>query len=247
MRTVILLLGGTLVAAGAPVHAAAQGQPMRWTANASLSRAWYLIRPHYGHLYGSTCRADYEEGAAQLGGEIDYGIHSGGDPRAGLKPPGTGHACSPAIDADLTATDTVTWKDLKATIVVRLDHIVGPSKRRDDHMKDQIMRTHLHPVARFTLDSVTSLQGGDTVRAIAAGTFELYGTPRQVAAPVRAWFDPSGDLLLQAEFTMTPRALVTEYGVSRTWIGLGWYMWKTLTVGVDLRLKQAPVGEGASR
>jgi len=227
-----------------PPPAITQRVPARWTADASVSRAWYLIRPHYGHLYGSTCRADYEEGAAELGGKVEYGIHSGGDPRHGLRPPGTGHACSPAIQAELTAMDTARWTDLRATIVVRLDYIVGPSKRRDDHMKDQIIKTHLHPVARFTLDSLTSLQAGDTVRAIAVGTFELYGTARPVSTPVVAWFDSTGDLFVNAEFTVPPRVLVTEYGVSRMWIGLGWYMWKALTIGVDLRLRRTPASSG---
>jgi hypothetical protein len=247
MRLITVVLLAVEAFTGLAATAASQTGPTRWTADASVNRAWYLIRPHYGHLYGSTCRADYEEGAADLGGDVQYGIHSGGDPREGLKPPGAEHPCSPAIDVELVAADTVTWKDLKGTIVVRLDYLVGPAKRRDDHMKDQIMKTHLHPVARFTLDSLTNVRAGDTIRAVALGTFELYGTARKIAAPVRAWFDQSGDLIVNAEYTMTPRALVTEYGVSRVWIGLGWYMWKTLTIGVDLRLKRAPLGEGASR
>jgi len=238
-RTIPLLCAGVAVG-GALSEAVSQTRPRRWIADASVSRAWYLIRPHYGHLYGSTCRADYEEGASDLSGKVEYGIHSGGDPRHGLKPLGEGHPCSPAIDAEFSSSDTVTWRDLKAMVVVRIDYIVGPSKRRDDHMKDQIMRTHLHPRVRFTLDSLTSVQAGDTLRAIAMGTFELYGTPRSISAPVVAWFDASGDLFVNAEFTLPPRALVTDYGVGRLWIGLGWYMWKTLTVGVDLHLKRAP-------
>jgi hypothetical protein len=246
LRRGILLLGAAAVGAWPPLRVASQTRPNRWAADAAVSRAWYLIRPHYGHLYGSTCRADYEEGAADLGGKVEFGIHSGGDPRHGLKQPGAGHACSPAIQAELVASDTVHWSDLKATVVVRVDHIVGPSKRRDDHMKDQIMRTHQHPEVRFTLDSLTDVQAGDTVRAIAVGTFELYGTARPISAPVLAWLDSSGDLLLNAEYTMPPRALVTDYGVSRVWIGLGWYMWKTLTVGVDLRLKRTPLDQGTT-
>ncbi|HEV8264068.1 MAG TPA: YceI family protein [Gemmatimonadales bacterium] len=234
----------TAALAAVPPCAVSQTAPRRWTVDASLSRAWYLIRPHYGHLYGSTCRADYEEGAADLGGDVQYGIHSGADPRRGLRPPGTGHPCSPAIDAEFAASDTAGWKDLRATIVVQLDYIVGPSKRRDDHMKDQIMKTHLHPQARFTLDSLTRVQPGDTIRAIAVGTFELYGTRRPISAPAVAWFDSTGDLHVNAEFTMPPRALVTDYGVGRLWIGLGWYMWKTLTVGVDLHLKQTRAASG---
>src|SRR5688572_8271831 len=123
-----------------PGAAAAQTPLRTWRVDYAHSRGWYLIEPHYGHLYGSTCRYDYDEGAPNLKGSVAApGLHSGGHPRKGLSPAGTGHPCAKAIIGEVSAVDPQKWEQLRATIIVTLDSLVGPSGMRDHHLKTQIL------------------------------------------------------------------------------------------------------------
>jgi polyisoprenoid-binding protein YceI len=228
---------------------AAQSALKTWRIDTTRSRAWYLIEPHYGHLYGSTCRFDYDEGARHLKGSVAApGLHSGGDPRKGLHPAGTGHPCARAIVGEITAADPQSWAGLRGMIIVTLDSLTGPSGMRDHHLKTQILHTEKQPFAKFVLDSLITLTpGADTTRAVVAGTMELNGMTKSVLAPVRLWWQQDGSLRVDAQVGMHPRGLVTDYKFSRTWIGLGWYMWNSMSFGVDLLLRAEPAPSKAGQ
>jgi YceI-like domain len=222
-----------------PVSGVAQTTQRTWKVDTSRSRAWYLIQPHYGHLYASTCRYDYELGSQNLKGSSPNGLHSGPDPRKGLSPAGTGQSCANAIVGEISAENPNTWTKARASIVVSLDSLVGPSASRDHHLKTQILHTEKQPVAKFVFDSLVKMVPGDTVTAVVAGTMELNGVPKSVLAPAKIWFEPDGSLRVNAEVGLHPRALVNDYKFERRWIGLGWFMWTTLTFGVDLLLRES--------
>jgi hypothetical protein len=211
-----------------PVSGLAQNPQRTWKVDPGRSRAWYLIQPHYGHLFASTCRYDYDQGSVNLKGSSPNGLHSG-----------PGRLCANAILGEITAENPTTWLKARAAIVVILDSLVGPSPSRDHHLKTQILHTEKQPVAKFVFDSLVKMVPGDTVKAVVAGTVELNGVPKPVLAPATIWFQADGSLRVNAEVGLHPRAPVNDYQFKRQWIGLGWFMWNTLTFGVDLLLRES--------
>jgi hypothetical protein len=100
-----------------PVSGLAQNPQRTWKVDPGRSRAWYLIQPHYGHLFASTCRYDYDQGSVNLKGSSPNGLHSGPDPRKGLSPAGTGQLCANAILGEITAENPTTWLKARAAIL----------------------------------------------------------------------------------------------------------------------------------
>jgi hypothetical protein len=91
---------------------------------------------------------------------------------------------------------------------------------------------------KFTIDSLTAVRMvGDTVNAVAVGTFELRGVEKPTRVQVQGV--PEGNLLrVRGLFAMPARELQERYGISRTVLsmGVGAKLWDTLFMGFDLLL-----------
>ena len=111
---------------------------------------------------------------------------------------------------------------------------------RDNYARKAVMQSDHYPDIRFRIDSLTGLQHGDTIRAMAVGQFELRGVSTPTVVPVKAWKE-AGGLRVTGKFTIRPTQLIETYKVSQLTLGLGvgTGIWKLLHMGFDVVLRDA--------
>lgn len=227
---------------------AAQGPGARWAVEPKTSLAWWQVDPHYEHLWATTCPADpsWQPGEGRDPGlYTDYAARpkaisaSRSDARIPLFPRyRVRPLCRQAVHGEGTVEDTARLGGVRGTITVIADSLFTGLEMRDKYARRAILETTRYPEIKFTIDSLVNVQRGDTIRAIAVGTFEVHGMTQPMRAPVIAWRDPAG-LRLRAQFSLPASALTHEFGMSKVGLGMGVTLkrWKTLHMGVDLILR----------
>ncbi|MSR07680.1 MAG: YceI family protein [Gemmatimonadetes bacterium] len=223
-------------------------QSERWVVDPALSLAWWQINPHLNHLWATTCPGDpswrpgEDRGAGWLVPDLKTprGYAAIADtvvpllPRKWALP-----LCARAVRGEIATSDASGWKEVRGLIVLRPDSLVTGLAMRDEYARKAVYESVRYPDIRFTIDSLTDIQPGDTLRATIVGTFEFRGVKRAATASAKAWRN-AGGLRVMAQFTVVPRDLINVYGVSSVALGLGvgGQVWKTLHLGVDVVLKR---------
>ena len=223
----------------------AQSEDARWIIDSKASLAWWQINPHYAHLWATTCPDDpsWQPGEGWSPGYyVDYlrrpKIKSTGylDDRIPLYPRRTPRSlCREAVSGEVIVSDTVSWTGVEGYVVVLADSLVTGLNQRDRYARKKVIETHKYPELRFTIESLHSVQPGDTLRATAVGTFTLRGVNQAVEVPVTVVFDPGG-IRIRGQWQFDAQDLVHVYGMSRWALGMGIGLgrWQEVHVGVDL-------------
>jgi len=237
-----------------PPGIAAQAQPadFRFEIDQDASLAWYQVNPHTSLLWATTCPQDPFWRAGESRNE------PGGT--RGLPLPKTGMAmmaekviplwqrpraqpiCRHAVHGEFTATDTISWKGVKGTVLIRPDSLYSGLRARDRTANADIFGVALWPEIRFEVDSLGSLVPGDTVRGYAYGKFFFRNVETPTAAPIQIFRESPAGLRILARVEMVPTDLVEVYGVSIHGVRLGLSSggWQMIHFGVDAILKPTP-------
>lgn len=225
------------------------GQETRWAVDQQTSLAWWQVDPHYEHLWATTCPAD---SSWQAGEGRDAGLYTNyatrprtvaaglADTRIPLFPRTDVKAnCQRAVRGEVTTPDTERWRGVRGVVRVIADSLFTGLGFRDRFGRRYVLETGEHPEITFTIDSLTNIQPGDTIRAIAVGTFELHGVKQATRAPLTAWAERDG-LRVKAQFSIPALALTNEFKMSKVALGMGVIMrrWNTVHMGVDLILRR---------
>ncbi len=239
-RSTVLL--ACLLAAGA---AAAPAQ-MRWIVDTKSSLAWWQVSPHLNHLWATTCPGD----SSWRPGE---GRSSGWYINPKLKPPKTGYAnvddtihvpmyprskvypmCVEAVKGEVVAPDTVHWRGVLGSVVVRGEALVTGEMMRDV-MMHQVMQTGQFPDIYFTLDSLTDVRRrGDTLQGKALGTLTFRDTKNPTVAVVKA-FPDAGGMRVLAKWRMPARGLLgLTPKLHYLGLGVNTNIWHDFFMGADL-------------
>jgi polyisoprenoid-binding protein YceI len=221
----------------------------RWIVDPSRSLAWWQVDPNYGHLWATTCPEDpgWQPGegrstefrAHQKDPKISQSeVHSAKIPlwpRDSVQP-----ICRRAVRGEFTTVDTRNWKQVHGAVRVMADSLTMGANMRDKFMHHAVLNTDTHPDLRFTIDSLILVQPGDTIHAVAVGTFEVHGTRHPVTAPAVAWHE-GDNLRVQAQFGVSAKAMTEQYNMSRYALSMGVVLarWNTLHMGVDLFFRRA--------
>jgi YceI-like domain len=244
MNRFVALLG-CLILVGT---AAARAQTRRWVVDPKTSLAWWQVDPHLNHLWATTCPSDssWRPGEGRSGGwDINPALKL---PKVGyadvsdtthvpVYPRPAGHVhpdCVEAVQGELSTSDTVTWRDVRAKISVLGAALVTGEDMRDTYMH-RVMGAQQYPDINFTLDSVADLtRQGDTLKGFAFGTFQLHGVTKRVRAQVRTYPDAGGMRVL-SKFRMPATELLHDFGFSSYALnlGIGTRIWRTLFMGID--------------
>lgn len=126
------------------------------------------------------------------------------------------------------------------SVTAQMDSIVNGSDIRDAFAKKYIYSSAKYPTVKFTVDSLTAVNmSGDTVNAIAVGTFEFRGVQKPTRVQVHGTTEASG-LRVRGLWAMPAKELQQRYDVSRVVLtmGVGSKLWDTLFMGFDLILVQ---------
>jgi hypothetical protein len=208
------------------------------------------VDPHLNHLWASTCPQDvsWRPGAERTGGEqIDYGLPL---PKAGFANtvdtvpmpayPRLGQAepvCNEAVTGSLTVGDSAHWGAVQGVLRVLGEDLETGNARRNAFASRAVLETHRYKYIEFTVDSVTSVEVGDTIRGTFHGQLTLVGATHPFSGPVIGWMQ--GDQLrIQAYFKMLAKDLIKKYDVSKYALGLGVAggIWRWVFLGGDLLL-----------
>jgi hypothetical protein len=239
----------TLCALPATPLTAQSSDNARWVVDPSRSLAWWQVDPNYGHLWATTCPEDpgWQPGEGRSS-EFRYNqrdpkisqseVHSAKIPlwpRDSVQP-----ICRRAVRGEFTAADTRTGKQVHGAVRVMADSLTMGANMRDKFMHHAVLNTDTHPDLRFVIDSLILVQPGDTIHAVAVGTFEVHGTRHTVTAPTVAWREGDG-LRVQAQFGVSAKAMTEEFNMSRYALSMGVVLarWNTLHMGVDLYFRRA--------
>ena len=108
---------------------------------------------------------------------------------------------------------------------------------RDAFARRAVLETQRYQYIKFSIDSVSGVQLGDTLRGTFHGVLTLVGTDRPFSGPVKGWME-GNNLRVQGQLKIPAMAMITEFGVSRYSLGLGVRtgIWRTIFTGVDLLL-----------
>lgn len=237
-----------LVGVVAPLTAQADGA--RWTIDRKTSLAWWQVDPHYEHLWATTCPAD---SSWQAGEGRDAGLYTNYATRPKTVAAGRADTriplfprvmvqplCREAIGGHITAEDTTHWRGVQGKVTVTADSLFTGLGFRDTYGRRAVLETSRYPEISFTIDSLVNVQPGDTLRAIAVGTFTLHGVQHATRAPVLAWHEGSG-FRVRAQFSIPALALTQVFKMSKWALGMGVGMrrWNTVHMGVDVVLRRA--------
>jgi hypothetical protein len=209
---------------------------------------WWQLDPHFGHLWATTCPNDpsWQPGEGHSG---RFGVNFKKRPKVKLTnvsagtfplfPRDTVYAnCRVAVRGAFGTANKANFSDMKGSVLVVMDSITNGSDSRDLFAKKYIYSTAKFPTVKFTVDSLTALRiTGDTVNAVAVGTFELRGVAKHTRVQVQGVNEPSG-LRVRGLFAMPAKELQERYSISRAVLsmGVGAKLWDTLFMGFDLIL-----------
>jgi hypothetical protein len=205
---------------------------MRWKVDGPASVARWEVTPRWNDLRATTCPEDPDW---TPGSGMDRARHSGWDgvQRAPRRRP----ACEEALTGSLIAADPIEWTGVRGTVTLRADRLISGLAMRDRYARKVLLDTHRYPEIRFSIDSLTDIQAGDTLIALAAGVFELRGVRQSLRVPVKAWREDPG-LRVHARFDIPVEHLVERYGMSRQALGLALQrgIWESLAIELDVLL-----------
>jgi hypothetical protein len=251
---------GLAVLAAAPFQAGAQTRPVtavsqllsggggatKYAVEATTSLAWWQMNPNYGHLWATTCPGDPDWSAGEGHGNgfaikdvmkktrvsayMDYRIPL--YPRVNVAP-----VCRKAIKGEITLKNPNDIATASGVIEVMADSLETGSAMRNTFQKKSIFG--LFNRITFTLDSIGDFeQAGDTVKAVAKGSWQLHGVTKPLFFPVVMVKEPTG-LRVQGKTATFPRMLLEEYKMSKFALGagVGMNLWKELHFGFDLVFK----------
>ncbi len=232
----------------------AQAQSATYTIDATRSLAWWQIDPHFGHLWATTCPRDrsWQPGEGHSGrytinykSRPKYRLTKEAESRVPLFPRDTVRAnCGRAVKGSFTVADASRLASLKGSVAVMADSIVNGSDVRDNFAYKYIYATAKHPTINFVIDSVTSVAvAGDTVNAIAVGTFSFRGVDKPTRVQVQG-IREGRVMRVRGMFAMPATELRERYNLPKIALGLGLGMklWDTLFMGFDLILNEQPSG-----
>ncbi|HEY0672635.1 MAG TPA: YceI family protein [Longimicrobiales bacterium] len=252
MKLASLAGGFVLCAALMPAAGAAQ-QSYRLSVDPKTSLAWWQIDPNYGHLWATTCPDDlsWQPGEARsAGGNINVksrkqtvaSASSSRDRVVPIYPRGeVSPVCRAAVRGSVIALDTLNWRGTRGEIRILPDSLVTGNDMRDKFARKSVFETAKFREIKFQIDSLTNVQTGDTIRAIAMGTLELHGERVAATAPVKAWRDKHG-MRVQTQMEFPAHDLTRVYHFSKLSLGMGVTLgrWKTVYMGIDAILVPAP-------
>jgi hypothetical protein len=252
-----LALGVLTLAAFEP--AAAQ-TPTTLQIDQQRSLVWWQIDPHFGHLWASSCPKDpsWQPGEGHSAGYyLNYaarpniGTTKASENKIPLFPRRTVRPnCRTAVSGTFTSTDPVAFTNFRGKITVLPDSIETGANHRDAFATKYVYNTDKYPTIDFVIDSLTNIAvsaSGDTVNAVAVGTFHLRGAKKATRVQVRGIKEPSG-LRVRGVFAMPASELRDQYGVSQ-WAmgaGIGLKLWDTLFMGFDLILTPPGANQGGT-
>jgi hypothetical protein len=239
--------------------AAAQSQKASlssFTLDKQRSLVWWQVDPHFGHLWASSCPKDpsWQPGEGHSAGYyMNYaarpkiGTTNANETRIPLFPRRTVRPnCRQAVTGTFTSSDPATWADFKGTISIIPDSIETGADHRDVFAKKYVYSSDKYPNITFDIDSLSAVAiSGDTVNAIAVGTFQLRSVKKPTRVQVRAIKETSGTRI-RGTFAMPASELRDRYGVSQ-WAmgaGVGLKLWDTLFMGFDLILTPVSASPG---
>jgi hypothetical protein len=221
-------------------------QQFRLAVDAKSSLAWWQIDPNYGHLWATTCPDDlsWQPGEARSGyGNINVksrkqttaSASSSRDrvvplyPRLEVKP-----VCRSAVRGGIIALDTMNWRGTRGEIRILPDSLVTGNDMRDKFARKAVFETAKYREIRFQIDSLSNVQPGDTIRAVAHGALELHGARVATSAPVKAWRE-AGGMRVQTQLQFPADDLTHVYGFSKLSLGMGVTLgrWNTVFMGID--------------
>jgi hypothetical protein len=227
---------------------------VRMVVDSRSSLAWWQVQPHMGHLWATTCPQDTNWYAGALHSpeyryRLDkdpmrgraYGGKAATDTPIPIYPRATASArCAPAVRGEVTANDSAGWRGLRGLILVQSRALLTGNNQRDRFARDQVLETENYPDIRFTIDSLTGLEPGDTISALALGTFELHGVKTPWSVPVKAWKEPLGMRVI-GQWSFPAADLVSVYKMSKfpLSLGVGMHIWRWVHMGFDMILVPA--------
>lgn len=234
-----------LMSAPAQIHA----QVARFTIEPATSLAWWQIDPNYGHLWATTCPDDpsWQPGEARSSNsKVNLATRKAtiashhSDSRVPIYPRGdVSPVCRRAVSGTITVADASQWRDVRGEVRVLGDSLMTGLDLRDKFARKSVLETHKYREIKFTIDSLTNVQAGDTITAVAVGTFELHGRTSELTAPVKAWRE-NGALRVITIFSFPAPELTRAYSMSKMALGMGVTLgrWKTVHVGIDVMLQE---------
>jgi hypothetical protein len=228
-----------------------KAQTAAYTLDLDRSSAWWQIDPHFGHLWASTCPLDpsWQPGEGHSAGYyINYATrpkiattHENEKkiplfPRKTVRP-----NCRHAVKGAFTVTDTVGYKGTKGYVILLADSLETGADHRNAFAHKYVYDAVVFPEIRFTVDSLSAVQvSGDTINAVAVGTFEFRGVTKATRVQIVGNRDKSG-LRIRGTFAMPAADMERNYGVSKYAMGagVGLKLWDTLFMGIDVILVRA--------
>lgn len=248
------LLGALALVVSVQAGASAQNA---LTVDKQRSLVWWQIDPHFGHLWASSCPKDpsWQPGEGHSAGyylnyatrpkisttkqsEIKVPLF----PRRTVRP-----NCRQAVSGSFTTTDMTSWSNFKGTITILPDSLETGANHRDAFATKYVYYSAVHPTISFDIDSLTSVViAGDTVNAIAVGTFNFRGVNKPTRVQVRGIQESSG-MRVRGMFAMPASELRDRYGVSSYAMGagVGLKLWDTLFMGFDVIMVPAGASPGS--
>jgi hypothetical protein len=236
------------VGAALSITTAAQAQSVRFSAEPRASLAWWQVHPHFGHLWATTCPGDptWQPGEGRSPQYyVDYlrriDIKESGEndrripifPRKRIR-----YVCKPAVAAVAELRDTADLTSLvNAQVSVLADSLFTGLDMRDLYARRKVLETKQYPAIRFAVDSLTEVVRGDTVKAVAVGSFEAHGVRVPMKSPVKVWRE-GGGIRVQSHFFIPAGDLISVFNMNPLALGMGVRMmeWKELHMGVDMLL-----------
>lgn len=222
----------------------------RFEIDGRSSLAWWQIDPNYGHLWASTCPDDpnWQAGEGRTpGARVNFKtrkehVATASKSRVKAVPMyprlDVYEVCRRAVRGGVLTADTVNWSGLRGEVIILPDSLDTGLEMRSLYARKAIFETHKFREIRFVLDSLGSVQPGDTIKAVAVGTMQLHGVHTKIEAPVKAWRVPQG-LRVQTQFDFPAEHLSEVYKMSKLALEMGTSLgrWNTVFMGVDLILR----------
>jgi hypothetical protein len=219
------------------------------TIDNTRSMVWWQIDPHFGHLWATTCPKDpsWQPGEGHSPG---YYVNFANRPRikttavaetrVPLFPRKTVRAvCARSVTGTITIADAASYTGVKGVVSIDPDSITMGADARDIFSRKYVYKTPLYHNIEFTIDSLSHVTvSGDTVNAIAHGTFDFRDVPTKHAVEVTGVNDPAG-FRVRGKFAFPARDISDKYGVSNIVLGagVGLKLWNTIYLGFDLIMK----------
>ena len=220
------------------------------------SSVWWQIDPHFGHLWATSCPRDpsWQPGEGHSPG---YYVNFANRPkikttkesesRVPLFPRKTVRAvCAQSVSGTISIANATSYTGVRGEVIIDPDSITMGADARDVFSRKYIYKTAVYSNVRFSIDSLShATVSGDTVNAIAHGTFHFRDVPTQHAVEVTGVEDPTG-FRVRGKFAFPAKDITDKYGVSPFVLGagVGLKLWDTIYLGFDL-IMQPEGGAGA--